>query len=49
MSLKSMTKMLAGLSFFACTSVFAAPMTLTVDVTGIQSHGFFLEDLTIPS
>jgi len=44
MSLKSMTKMLAGLSFFACTSVFAAPMTLTVDVTGIQSHGFFLED-----
>jgi hypothetical protein len=44
MSLKSMTKMLAGLSFFACTSVFAAPMTLTVDVAGIQSHGLFLED-----
>lgn len=44
MSLKSVTRMLASLAFFASTSVFAAPMTLIVDVTGIQSHGLFLED-----
>jgi len=31
------TKLLAGLSFFACTSLSAAP--LVVDVTGIQSFG----------
>jgi len=37
MKLSSVTKMLAGLSFFACASLFAAP--LTVDVTGVQSVG----------
>jgi len=40
MSLKSITKMLASLSFFACASAFAAPLTLTVDVAGIESYGF---------
>jgi len=38
MKLSSVTKMLAGLSFLACTSLFAAP--LTVNVTGVQSNGF---------
>lgn len=37
MALRSFHKLLVGLSFFACTSVFAAP--LTFDVTGIQSFG----------
>ena len=37
MKLSSVTKMLAGLSFFACAALFAAP--LTVDVTGVQSVG----------
>jgi hypothetical protein len=37
MALQSLTKLLVGLSFFACTSVFAAP--LTFDVTGQQSFG----------
>jgi len=37
MKLSSVTKMLASLSFFACTSLFAAP--LIVDVTGVQSVG----------
>jgi hypothetical protein len=31
--------LLVGLSFFACTSLFAAP--LVVDVTGVQSNGEF--------
>ena len=44
MSLKSVTRMLASLAFLASTSAFAAPMSLTVDVAGIQSHGFLLED-----
>jgi hypothetical protein len=37
MKLSSVTKMLAGLSFLACTSLFAAP--LTVNVAGVQSVG----------
>jgi len=37
MKLGTFGKLMAGLSFFACTSLFAAP--LTVDVTGIQSYG----------
>ena len=37
MALRSLNKLFLGLSFFACTSVFAAP--LTFDVTGIQSYG----------
>lgn len=37
MKLSSVTKMLASLSFFACTSLFAAP--LTIDITGAQSVG----------
>lgn len=37
MSLASFNKLLVGLSFFACTSLFAAP--LVVDVTGVQSNG----------
>lgn len=37
MSLSSLNKLLASLTFFACTSLCAAP--LTVDVTGIESHG----------
>jgi hypothetical protein len=39
MTLNSMSKMLASLSFFACTSLFAAPVV--IDVTGIQSIGEF--------
>lgn len=39
MSLKSVHKLLAGLSFFACTSLFAAP--LVVDVSGIPSIAGF--------
>jgi len=35
MKLSSVTKAIASLSFLACTSLFAAP--LTVDVTGVQS------------
>jgi hypothetical protein len=37
MSLRSLYKLAASLSFFASTSLFAAP--LVVDVTGIQSYG----------
>jgi hypothetical protein len=37
MARRSLSKLFLGLSFFACTSVFAAP--LTFDVTGIQSYG----------
>lgn len=37
MSLKSFNKLLVGLSFLVCSSVFAAPTTLTVDVTNIDS------------
>ena len=37
MALHSLNKLFVGLSFFACTSVFAAP--LTFDVSGIQSFG----------
>ena len=37
MKLGTFGKLVAGLSFFACTSLFAAP--LTVDVTGVQSYG----------
>lgn len=39
MSLSSLNKMLASLSFFACTSLFAAP--IVIDVTGVQSIGNF--------
>jgi len=39
MTLKSMSKMLAGLSFLACTSVFAAPVV--INVAGVQSIGEF--------
>lgn len=39
MSLASFNKLLVSLSFFACTSLFAAP--LVVDVTGVQSNGEF--------
>ena len=37
MTIPSLTKLLASLSFFACSSLFAAP--LVVDVTGVQSYG----------
>lgn len=37
MALHSLTKLFAGLSFFACTSVFAAPLTIVIN--GIQSYG----------
>ncbi|TQK10441.1 PEP-CTERM sorting domain-containing protein [Herbaspirillum sp. SJZ107] len=37
MKLSSVAKALASLSFFACTSLFAAP--LTVDIAGVQSNG----------
>lgn len=37
MKITSFTKLLASLSFFACTSLFAAP--LTVDVTNVESRG----------
>jgi len=37
MSLKSFNKLLVGLSFLVCSSVFAAPTTLTVDVSNIES------------
>jgi hypothetical protein len=37
MFLKSFNKLLVGLSFLACSSVFAAPMSITVDVGGIDS------------
>jgi len=37
MALRSLNKLFLGLSFFACTSVFAAP--LTFDVSGQQSFG----------
>jgi hypothetical protein len=37
MNIQSIAKLLASLSFFACTSLFAAP--LVVDVTGVQSFG----------
>lgn len=33
------SKLLASLSFFACASLSAAPMTLDVNVAGIQSYG----------
>jgi hypothetical protein len=37
MTTRTITRLLASLSFFACTSLFAAP--LVVDVTGVQSYG----------
>lgn len=37
MSLKSFNKLLVSLSFLVCSSVFAAPMSLTVDVSNIDS------------
>lgn len=37
MALHSLTKLFLGLYFFACTSVFAAP--LTIDIAGNQSFG----------
>jgi len=37
MSLRSLSKMLVGLSLLACTSAFAAP--LVVNVAGIESYG----------
>lgn len=37
MPIPSFARLLASLSFFACTSLFAAP--LVVDVTGIPSYG----------
>jgi hypothetical protein len=37
MSLRSWNKLLISLSFFACTSLCAAP--LTIDVAGVQSYG----------
>lgn len=39
MKLSSVAKAIASLSFFACTSLFAAP--LVIDVTGVQSVGEF--------
>ncbi|WP_312511387.1 PEP-CTERM sorting domain-containing protein [Massilia sp.] len=39
MLLKSFNKLLVGLSFLACSSVFAAPSSITVDVSGIDSMG----------
>lgn len=41
MSLRLFNKWFAGLSFFVCTSLFAAP--LVVDVTGVQSNGLFTD------
>jgi hypothetical protein len=37
MSLSSLNKLLVSLSFFACTSLFAAPLTITI--AGVESHG----------
>lgn len=37
MSLSTLNKLLVSLSFFACTSLFAAP--LTVDIAGVESYG----------
>jgi hypothetical protein len=37
MSLSSLNKLLVSLSFFACTSLYAAP--ITIDVAGVQSYG----------
>jgi len=34
---KALNKLLVGLSFLACSSAFAAPMSITVDVGGIES------------
>jgi hypothetical protein len=39
MSLRSLNKLLAGLLFFACTPLFAAPVV--IDVAGIKSDGMF--------
>lgn len=39
MSFPSISKLLAGLSLLACTSVFAAPITVGVD--NVQSYGVF--------
>lgn len=39
MKLSSVTKMLASLSFFACTSLIAAP--LTINISGVDSTGEF--------
>lgn len=39
MSLSSLPKLLASLSFFACTSLFAAPVV--INVAGVQSIGEF--------
>lgn len=33
------SKLLAGLSFFVCASLSAAPITVDVDVAGVQSYG----------
>ena len=41
MSLRYFNKWLAGLSVFACTSLFAAP--LVVDLTAIESRGLFTD------
>ena len=37
MSLSTLNKLLASLSFFACTSLCAAP--LTIDIAGVESYG----------
>jgi len=37
MLLKSFNKLLVGLSFLVCSSVFAAPTSLTIDLTNIDS------------
>jgi len=41
MLLKSLNKLLVGLSFLACSSVFAAPTSMTVDVTNIDSTDLY--------
>lgn len=39
----TLKKLLAGLSFFACASLSAAPMTFDVNVDGVQSVGQFAD------
>lgn len=39
MSLRSLSKLVASLSFFACTSLFAAPVTVTL--VNVDSYGVF--------
>lgn len=41
MSLRSISKLLASMALFACSSLFAAP--LVVDVTGIRSNAVFTD------